>query len=103
MITHEQDATVSGLLKKRIETRRRRAAIKSELRNAGKSLCDIGGALKHISGSSTSSRVDYILPKLETVPMNCDFARMKAMLEELKELEIRLVRLNHSDSQMEID
>jgi hypothetical protein len=103
MTIEEKEAAISGLLRKRSETKRRRIALESELRTAGKSLHDIGGALKHLSGSTMGSRVDYILPKFAAVPAICDLARVKEMLEELKELQIKLDQLNHSASQMGID
>jgi hypothetical protein len=103
MTIEEKEAAISRLLRKRSEAKRRRAALEGELRAAGKSLYDVGGALKHLSGSAMGSRVDYILPKFAAVPPICDLGRVKEMLEELKELQIRLDQLNHSASQMGVD
>jgi hypothetical protein len=99
----ERDAAIRGLLTKRGEARRRRAALATELRTAGQSLYDLGGALKHASRSSMGSRVDRILPKLAKVPAVCDLERLKSMLEELKEVETRLAQLNRSASELGID
>jgi hypothetical protein len=99
----ERDAAIRGLLTMRSEARRRKAALASELRMAGKSLYDLGGALKHASGNSLGSRVDHILPKLANVPPVCDLGRLKLLLEELKELESQLAQLNRSASEIGID
>jgi hypothetical protein len=103
MIIDEQEAAISGLFKKRSETRRRRSELENELRMAGKSLYDIGGALKRLSSGSAGSRVNYILPMLDAVPAVCNLSQVKVMLEELKELETHLAQLNHIASQMGID
>lgn len=97
------DSAIRELLTMRSDTRRRRAALANELRTVGKSLHGLGGALKHASGSSMGGRVDHILPKLANVPAVCDLGRLKLMLEELKELETRLVQLNRSISEIGID
>jgi hypothetical protein len=99
----EEEVAIRGLLAMRSEARRRRAALASELRIAGKSLSELGGALKYASGNSMGSRVDLILPKLAKVPAVCDLGRLKLMLEELKELEMQLARLNRSASEIGID
>jgi hypothetical protein len=103
MPADERDLAIRGLLTRRSEARRRRAALATELRLAGKSLYDLGGALKHASGISLGSRVDHILPKFANVPAVCDLGRLKVMLEELKELEARLAQLNRSASEIGID
>jgi hypothetical protein len=99
----ERDAAIRGLLTKRSEARRRRAALANELRLAGKSLYDLGGALKHASGNTIGNRVDHILPKLESVPAVCDLGRLKLMLEELKEVERWLAQLDQNASEIGID
>jgi hypothetical protein len=103
MTIDEEEVAIAGLLKKRIEAKRRRAALESELRIAGKSLYEVGGALKKVSCGSMGSRVDHILPMLAAVPAICDLGRVKMLLEELKELESRLDQLHHSASQLGID
>lgn len=103
MTTDEKEAAISGLLRERSEAKWRRTALETELRTAGKSLCDIGSALKNLSAGAIGSRVDYILPKFANVPAICDLNSMKEMLEELRELQKRLDQLNHSASQMGID
>ncbi len=102
MTIDEQEVGIARLRGKRSEARRRRV-LEGELRMAGKSLYDIGGALKHLSGTAMGNRVDYILPKFAAVPAICDLGRVKEMLEELKELQTLLDQLNHSASQMGID
>jgi hypothetical protein len=99
----EGDAAIRGLLTLRSEARRRRAALANELRTMGKSLYDLGGALKHARGNSMGSRVDHILPKLANVPAVCDLGRLRLMLEELKELDARLAQLNRTISEIGID
>jgi len=103
MVLDEREAAVSVLLKKRSESRRRRTAIENELRAAGRSLYDIGGALKHVSNRTLRSRADDILTKFADVPEICDLGGMKKMLEELRELQILLDQLNRSASQMGLD
>ncbi len=103
MTIGEREAAISGLLSKRSEARKRRIALEGELRAAGKSLYDIGGALKHASAGTMVNRVDHILPKFATVPAICDLGKVKEVLEELKELQARLDQLNRSASQMGID
>jgi len=103
MAIDEEAAAIAGLLKKRIEAKRHRAALESELRIAGKSLYEVGGALKNVSCGSMGGRVDHILPMLAAVPTICDLGRMKMLLEELKELESHLDQLNRSASQLGID
>lgn len=99
----ERDAAIAILLKKRAEAKRRRVDLESELRAAGKSLYDIGGALRNVTGGSMGSRVDYILPKLAKVPAICDLGRLRILLEELKEVEVYLAQLKHNASEMEVD
>jgi hypothetical protein len=103
MTTEEKEAAISGLLKERSRAKWRRLALEGELRTAGKSLYDIGSALKNQSMGTMGSRVDYILPKFDNVPATCDLNRVREMLEELKELQTRLNQLNQSASQMGID
>ena len=103
MTIDQKETAISGLLKERCEAKWRRTALENELRSAGKSLCDIGSALKNPSAGAMGNRVDYILPKFANVPVICDLKRMKEMLEELKELQMRLDQLNHRASQMGID
>jgi hypothetical protein len=103
MTSDEKEAAISGLLRERSEAKWRRTALESELRTAGKSLYDVGSALKNLSAGAMGSRVDNILPKFANVPAICDLKRVKEMLEELKELQMRLDRLNYSASQMGID
>ena len=103
MTIDENEAAISGLLRERSEAKWRRTALESELRTAGKSLNDIGSALKNLSAGAMGNRVDHILPKFENVPPICDLKRVKEMLEELKDLQARLDQLNRSASRMEID
>ena len=103
MAIDEEAAAIAGLLKKRIEAKRHRAALESELRIAGKSLYEVGGALKNVSCGSMGGRVDHILPMLAAVPAICDLGRVRILLEELKELESHLDQLNRSASQLGID
>jgi hypothetical protein len=99
----EREAEINGLLSKRSEARRRRAALENELRTAGRSLSDIGGALKNLGGSTLGNRVDYILPKFANVPAICDLGRIKEMLHELKNVQTRLEQLKENASQLGID
>jgi hypothetical protein len=103
MTMDEKEAAILGLLRNRSEAKRRRLALEGELKTAGRSLYDIGGALKHVSGGTLGNRVDYILPKFAAVPEICDLGKVKEMLEELKELQARLDQLNRNASQMGID
>ncbi len=103
MTIDKEEVASAGLLKKRIEAKRRRAALESELRIAGKSLYEVGGALRNASCGSMGGRVDHILPMLAAVPAICDLGRVRILLEELKELESLLDQLNYSASQLGID
>ena len=103
MTIHEQDQEIVKLIRERGETRRRRAALEKELRATGKSLYDIGGALRYACGARIAIGIDYLLPKLQSAPANCDLGRVTAMLEELKEIETKLAQLNRIASEMGID
>ncbi len=103
MMDDEQDIVTAMLLTKRSETRRRRVALQSELRTAGKSLYSIGGALKNLTPNSIRNRIDYILPIIARTSSICDLGGVRAMLEELKELEMQLAELNRGASSMGID
>jgi hypothetical protein len=103
MKTEEQGTAILKLIKERIETKRRSALLKSELRAAGRSLYDIGGALKHSSPGQIGSRIDYLLPKLRSAQESCELGLVQARLEELREVEMRLADLNRMASELEID
>jgi chorismate mutase len=103
MMIDEQDNAILRLVKERGEAKRRRAALERELRAAGKSLCDIGGALKNSSVVRFRNGIDNVLPKLQSVPAICDLSRVTTMLEELKEVETRLAQLNRIAAEMGID
>jgi hypothetical protein len=103
MTINGNEATTSDLLRERAQAKWRRTALECELRTAGKSLYEIGSALKNMSAGATAGRVDYILPKFANVPPFCDLGKVKQMLEELKDLQMRLNQLNLSASQMDID
>ena len=103
MKTDEQGTAILRLIRERLETRKRSAVLKSELRAAGRSLYDIGGVLKHVSPAKIGSRIDYILPKLRTAQGTCELGVVQARLEELKEVEMRLADLNRIASEMGID
>ena len=101
MKIHEQE--ILKLIRERTETKKRSAMLKNELRAAGKSLYDIGGALKHASPSQIGSRIDYLLPKLRSAQDICELGSVQARLEELREVETRLANLNRMASEMGID
>ena len=103
MKTDAQDTAIRKLIRERIETKRRSAVLKSELRAAGRSLYDIGGALKHVSPGKIGSRIDYLLPKLRIAQDICELGSVQARLEELKKIEMRLADLNRIASEMGID
>jgi hypothetical protein len=103
MTIDEQDMAILRIVKERGEAKRRKVLIESELRAAGESLYDIGGALRHVNDASVQNGVESVLPKLANVPKICDLGRVKLMLEELKELENRLSQLNRSASDLGID
>jgi hypothetical protein len=103
MKTDEQATAVLKLIRERAETKKRSAVLKSELRAAGRSLYDIGGALKHSSPSQIGSRIDYLLPKLRSAQEICELGAVQALLEELKEIEMRLADLNRMASELGID
>ena len=99
----EQDTAALKLIRERINAKRRSAVLKSELRAAGRSLYDIGGALKHASPSQIGSRINYLLPKLRSAQISCELGSVQARLEELREVEMRLADLNRIASEMGID
>lgn len=103
MMIDEQDDAVLKLVRERGEVKRHRAALERELRATGKSLYDIGGALKHACGGRIHNGIEYVLPMLHSVPTICDLSRVTTMLEELKEVETRLAQLNRIASEMGID
>jgi hypothetical protein len=103
MKTDEQGTAVLRLIRERIETKRRSAVLKNELRAAGRFLYDIGGALKHASPGKIGNRIDYLLPKLRVAQDICGLGQVQARLEELKKLEMRLADLNRIASEMGID
>jgi hypothetical protein len=106
MTSDEQEDAILRLVRERGEVKRHRAALEKELREAGKSLYEIGSALKRAcAGGMRNGRngVDYVLPKLHNVPAICDLSRVAAMLEELKKVETRLAHLNRIASEMGID
>lgn len=98
-----QDTVILSLLRERIATKRRRAALKIELRAAGKSLYDIGSALKHASPGRIASKIEYLLPKLRSVQGIWELAEVRARLEELKKVEARLADLDQIAAGMGID
>jgi hypothetical protein len=101
--TREQDSAILKLIRERLETKRRSAVLKHELRAAGKSLYDIGVALKHSSPGQIGNRIDYLLPKLRSAQDICELETVQARLEELKKVEMRLADLNRIASEMGID
>ncbi|MHB2008819.1 MAG: hypothetical protein ACYCOX_12305 [Acidobacteriaceae bacterium] len=104
MSNEEQDAAILRLVKSRGDYKKRKALLESELRAAGESLWQIGGSLRNVKGSGTYTETPgYILPEIEKAPDICDLSRIKAMLEELKALEITLCDLNRSARELGID
>jgi len=103
MAIDEKDDAILRLVRERSEAKRHRAELKRELRETGKSLYDIGGALKYACGGRIGNGIDYLLPKLHSAPAICDLSRVTTMLEELKELETRLAQLNRIASEIGID
>jgi len=103
MTNDKQDDAVLSLVRERIEIKRRRASLKSELRAAGKSLYEIGSALKHASPDRIGSKIEYLLPKLRNAQNIWELGEVRARLEELKEVEARLAHLNRIASGMGID
>lgn len=99
----DQDDAILKLVRERAETKRRRAALGYELRIAGKSLYDIGGALKHTSIRRIGTGIDRLLPKLRSAHDICELSRVRASLEELKEVELRLAQLDRIASQLGIE
>jgi hypothetical protein len=103
MTIDEQDEAILRLVRERGEVKRQRAALERELRTAGKSLYDIGAALKNASGGRIRNGIDDVLSKLHSVPAICDLRRVATMLEELKVVEVRLAQLNRIASEMGMD
>jgi len=100
----EQDAAIVRLVKDRGEAKRRRSLLESELRAAGQSLWEIGTVLRSVVGSGSFPHTpESILPQIAKAPNICSLDRIKAMLEELKELQNRLEQLNRSASELGID
>lgn len=100
----EQDAAIVRLVKDRGEAKRRRALLESELRAAGQSLWEIGGSLRSVkAGGSHQESPAYILPYVDKAPEICRLDRVKAMLEELRDLEGRISQLNRSAAELGID
>jgi hypothetical protein len=48
----EQDEAILRLVKQRGEAKKRKALLENELRTAGRSLWEIGGALRNVKGES---------------------------------------------------
>lgn len=103
MPTDEKNDEILKLIRERAEARKRRAALEKELKAVGKSLYEIGGALKHVCGGRIGNGIDYVLPKIHSAPPSCDLSTLAAMLEELKRIETALAQLNRMAIEMEID
>ena len=104
MSTEEQDAAILRLVKQRGEAKKRKALLENELRTAGRSLWDIGSALKSVNASGPSQETpDSILPAIAKAPNICRLENIRTMLEELSELEKTLNQLNRSAIQLGID
>jgi hypothetical protein len=103
MSDQEQDAAIVRIVKQTAEAKRRRTLLESELTTAGQSLWEIGRSLKAISGPEFIGAAAAILPQIDKAPDICALGRIRAMLEELKELEATLIQLKRSAAELHID
>jgi hypothetical protein len=100
----EQDAALLRLVKTRGAAKRQKSLLETELRAAGTSLYNIGAALRSIGFStSVQETPGAILQHVATAPDICGLERVKAMLEELKELNETLKQLTASAITQGID
>ena len=99
----EREAELSEIWRARSEVKRRRAVLESEIRAAGESLYDVAGALKKVCEGTMGIRADHILRKFASLPHVCDLRRLEKMLEELKQLQMKLNQLNESAAQIGTD
>ena len=104
MSSEEQDAAILRLVKQRGEAKKRKVLLENELRTAGRSLWEIGSALKSLDASGPSQGTpEFILLEIAKAPNICGLERVKAMLEELRDLENTLRQLNRSAVELGID
>ena len=104
MSSDEQDQAILRLVKQRHEAKKRKAALQSELREAGKHLWEIGGSLKSVSSESSAGQTpSSILSSVTKAPDICGLDRIKSMLEELRDAEQTIADLNRSASELGID
>ena len=104
MSNDEQDAAILRMVKARDEAKRQKSLLETELRAAGTSLYNIGSSLRSIGFStSVQETPGAILQRVATAPDICGLERVKAMLEELKELNENLKQLAVSATTQGID
>ena len=104
MTNNEQVAAILRLVKHRSECKKRKAALESELRAAGRSLFEIGGSLRNVQGTGSFNETPAaILPQIVKAPEICSLDRVKTMLEELASLELTLNQLNRSAEELDVD
>lgn len=100
----EQDQAILRLVKQRHETKKRKAALQSELREAGQRLWEIGGSLKSVCSESNAGQTPAnILSSVKKAPDICGLERIKSMLEELRDAEQTIADLNRSAKELGID
>lgn len=99
----EQDAALLRIVKQRSEAKKRKSLLESELRAAGESLYEIGGALRHVNGGSFPGFLDNILSRIAKAPDTCSLDRIRTKSKELQELEMTLAQLNRSATELGID
>lgn len=101
----EEDAAIVRVLRDRAESKRKRAALESELRSAGTALWKVGGALREIKGSGVASHLtpDGVLSELTRLPEICRLDKIQEMLETLKTLDKHIFDLNQSVSEMGLE
>src|SRR5665213_2927506 len=101
MSSDEQDAAILRLVKQRGEAKKRRALLQNELRTAGQSLWEIGGALRNITPSGTFHETPgAVIPQIDKAPDICGLAQIRAMLAELKDVEKTIHELNRRASEL---
>jgi hypothetical protein len=99
----EQDEAIARLVKQRSEARKRKALLENELRTAGRSLWEIGSALKSIKAEGSFQETpEYILPEIEKAPKICSLDRIKSMLQDLQETQKLLAQFDRGLSELGI-
>lgn len=100
----EQDTAIIRLVKQRHEAKKRKVLLQNELRTAGRSLWDIGSRLKSVDADGPSQdSPEAALSEISKAPPICQLEQIKAMLDELKDLQAILTALNRSALELGID